>query len=114
MGEQHRPGRHSATASTSSSTTGKRKKWTIEDNKEIMFCYYKAKPDEFGYRHRLYDIWQNRNKDAKIREQNLADRARHIQRKNYMTKIQLKKLKISQKKRLENNQQKALQITTPR
>ena len=93
VGEQHRPGRHSATASTSSSTTGKRKKWTIEDNKEIMFCYYKAKPDEFGYRHRLYDIWQNRNKDAKITEQNLADRARHIQRKNYMTKVQLKEIK---------------------
>ena len=73
MVEQHRPGRQSATVQHQpSSKKEKRIKWSIDDNKEILLCYFKAEPKKLGYRKRLYKIWQERNNKPEISEQHLA------------------------------------------
>ena len=91
VGEQHGPGHQSTTAK---SNDRKRLQWTVQDNKELMFCYYRSQyPVQRGYRKRLFEIWQERNKNPAITEQNLADRARIIQKKNWITKIQLDEIR---------------------
>ena len=92
VGEQHRPGRQSATAQT----TTKRIQWTVEDNKELMLCYYKSRhPSKNGYLKRFYQLWQNRNDNQNVTKQNLADRARKIENKGWIfTKLELEEIKL--------------------
>ena len=93
VGAQHRPGHQSTTAET---TDRKRLQWTVQDNKELMFCYFQSQhPVQRGYRKRLFEIWQKRNNRPAVTEQNLADRARIIQKKNWITKLQLEEIKKS-------------------
>ena len=93
--EQHRPGRQSATVQKQTSSKNKRTKWSIDDNKEIMFCYYKSEPKKFDYLKRLYKIWQKRNNKPEVTKDILSDRARWIIRTNYFTKIQLDEIQES-------------------
>ena len=88
-GEQRGPDRISATAEP---PKRKRRKWTVEENKEIMFCYYQSKPSEINYRKRMHEIWQTRNNQPLVTEGNLADRVPLIKNK-YLTKVQLKEIK---------------------
>ena len=116
VGEQHRPGRQSATAQTSKK---QRLHWNIKENKELMFCYFKSRhPSHRGYIKRFYELWQQRNNRPDISDQNLADRARLIQKKThkYFTKIQLKEIKDLAEgkvsKPAENSPDNELEITT--
>ena len=96
MVEQHRPGRQSATVQHQpSSKKEKRIKWSIDDNKEILLCYFKAEPKKLGYRKRLYKIWQERNNKPEISEQHLAGQAYVLLKpeKKYFTKPQLDEIK---------------------
>ena len=39
----------------------KRKQWSRNLNKEVMYCYYKARRDQpRGYRKRMHQLWQQR------------------------------------------------------
>ena len=101
MAKQHGPGRQSATAE---STKPKgRRKWTLEENKEVMFCYYKSKPkDKSGYLKRFYNIWQERNTNPAITGQNLADRVRYLTKS---TKPMFSKMQLQEIEDLANNQE---------
>ena len=91
-GEQRGPDRISATAGPRKRR--KRRKWTTEENKETMLCYYQSKPHESKYRKRMFQIWQARNDQIEISEQNLADRANLIRNSTtYLTKLQLAEIK---------------------
>ena len=104
VAQQRGPSRYEATANTS--RTRKRLQWTIEDNKETMFCYYQSEPTKRGYRKRLNEIWQARNNKPNITEQNLADRAKLIQKKQWMTKVQLDEIKDLAEGKTSMNQNK--------
>ena len=40
-----------------SSNTKTRKKWSTSQNREVMVCYYKPRPEKWGYRKRFHSIW---------------------------------------------------------
>ena len=44
-----------------SGTTHGRRKWTYEENTELMHCFYLAKLDGVGYRDCLKSPWDSRN-----------------------------------------------------
>ena len=51
VGKQRGPGRHPATA---------RGKWSKEDNKMAILCYFKAKEGpNIGYRKRMHPYWKD-------------------------------------------------------
>lgn len=75
MEQQHRPGRHPATAERQF----KRLVWSKEDNKRLFECYIRIEPEKRGYRKRLFDLSKAHNTDdelAEVTEQRLADQVR--------------------------------------
>ena len=60
------PGRHPATAhkegrhqeEEARTQTGRRRKWTTEENKMLMECCYRSEPANRGYRQRLHQLWR--------------------------------------------------------
>ena len=112
-GEQHRPDRI-LTTMAQPSTSGKRHQWTVQENKELMFCYYHSRhPVQRGFRKRFFEIWQSRNNNPAVTEQNLADRARLIQKKNMITKLQLQEIKKSAEGNDNQNHSSNEEITAP-
>lgn len=45
----------------------KRKKYTKQDNKEIMTCYYKSSPTKGGYMKRVFRIWKVKHLESESR-----------------------------------------------
>ena len=94
VGEQRRPGRHSATA---------RLNWTKEINKLVMECFYLSKPFDDngkpvrGYRQRMYRIWKEKC-PFETTEQRLCDQARSIRKNGWLSDIELEEI---QRKLLE-------------
>ena len=54
MAQQHEPGRQQATARRI------RRKWSQDDNKIFMECYYSSEPGRNGYRKRMHNVWISR------------------------------------------------------
>ena len=81
--EQRGPGRQRATA---------RRKWTTQDNVCIMKCYYMSDPDMRGYRKRMYNIWRTEG-SFEATEQRIVDQVKNIQRKGWLSKLQLEVIK---------------------
>ena len=50
MAQQHEPGHHQATARRI------RRKWSQDDNRIVMECYYRSEPGRIGYRKRMHSI----------------------------------------------------------
>ena len=86
--EQHRPGRHPATA---------RLKWTKEINKLVMECFFLSKPFDDngkpvrGYRQRMYRIWKEKC-PFEVTEQRLTDQARAIRKNGWLSDIELEEI----------------------
>ena len=83
MDQQHRPGRHPATAELRQRRLG----WTKEDNKRLFECYARSKPERRGYRKRLLDLWKAYNTNTElteVTEQRLADQVRQIKNKKWL------------------------------
>ena len=76
MVQQHGPGRDQVTA-----TMTRRSKWTQEDNRMVMKCYYESVPSKNGYRKRMLQLWLQMDKFF-VTEQRLVDQASQIRKKN--------------------------------
>lgn len=86
--------------------TASRRKYTREDNKAVMRCYFRSEPDKIGYRKRMWELW----KDAggfEISEQRIADQARTILRKEWFTTEELDEIKNDQ----DNEEESLMDIT---
>ena len=81
-GRQPDPGRHPTTA---------RIRWSKETNKLVMKCYLMSQPKKWGYRSRMLDIW-DRQGGARVSEQRLADQARLIMKKGWLTQLEIEEL----------------------
>ena len=82
-GQQPDFGRHQATA---------RMKWNKEVNKIVMRCFYRSEPAKRGYRKRMLSIW-NELGVFEITEQRLADQERAIRTNEWLSEIELEKIK---------------------
>ena len=69
-----------------------RNKWSIQDNICVMTCYYQSRPGVRGYRQRLHAFWEEKGL-FQVREQRLRDRVRMIQRKGWLSQLQLEEIK---------------------
>ena len=78
-------GRHPITGHT-------RRKYARDDNRAIMECYYRSKPESRGYRKRMHTIWKERDM-FDISEQRLVDQARTIIKKEWFTSEELDEIK---------------------
>ena len=76
-----------------SGTTRGRRKWTYEENTELMHCFYLAKLDGVGYRDRLKSLWDSRNPaKSAITVNILCCHARDIQVSHLLTDFDLKQI----------------------
>ena len=73
-GKQPAPGRYPAAAAQESGSRQGRRKWSVEENKALMECYFKSIPEKRGYRQRMLRLWDEKGM-AKVTEQRLADQA---------------------------------------
>ena len=76
-----------------SGTTRGWRKWTYEENTELMHCFYLAKLDGVGYRDRLKSLWDSRNPaKSAINVNTLCCHARNIQVSHLLTDYDLKQI----------------------
>jgi len=87
--QQRRPGCHLTTA---------KRKWTKELNVKVMECYFLSNPLDKngrpvrGYRQRMHRLWKDSGM-FDIREQNLCDQARAIQKNEWLSVVELEMIK---------------------
>ena len=72
--------------------TTRRRRYTREDNRVILMCYYKSRPDEKGYRQCMYNIWKDQS-EFDITEQRLADQVRTIKKNKWFTTEEMDEIK---------------------
>ena len=85
MVQQHGPGRHPATARRT------RRKWSHEENRVVMECFYKSTPKKIGYRKRMHNLWSEQGMFI-ITEQRLADQ---IIKKKWLSELELEAIRRS-------------------
>ncbi len=66
--------------------------WTHKDNMEVMYCYYKARPMERGFRNRMAKEWKTRG-NFDCTQQQLASREKYIRDKNLLTEFELQTIR---------------------
>ena len=74
----------------------RRRRWTKQDNERVMRCYYYATHSSFpsiGYRIRMLTRWESDSPPFQATEQRLADQARNIRKKGYLSAVELDALK---------------------
>ena len=73
MGEQDGPGHHGTTAARRKM----RRKWSQEENKAVMQCYYRIDYRKSRYRKRMHTIW-NEIGMFNVTEERLVDQKNNI------------------------------------
>lgn len=83
--------------SSNTENTDLRRKWTFEEQCELMFCYFKAKAGGPGYIKRLYNIFVERNpnnpKTRKFDGNTLSNQARTIMSRKLISDETLSEIK---------------------
>ena len=78
---------------TSTELQSKRHHWKRAENEKLMLCYYAAKPNVYGFRKQLHDLWYKRNGNSAIyssfNEQRLFGQARSLLQHEYFTDPEL-------------------------
>ena len=70
-----------------------RRRWSHEENCELMRCYYHARVAGRGYQKRFKDLWDIRNPDKSFRTMNnLCCQARNVIHSHLLTEAELKDL----------------------
>ena len=87
MVQQHGPGRHQATAAVT-----RRRKWTQDDNRMVMKCYYESVPSKNGYRKRMLQLWLQMDKFP-VTEQRLVDQANQIRKRKWLSDLEMEEIK---------------------
>ena len=85
--EQDGPGHHRTTADRRTT----RRKWSQEENKVVMQCYYRSEYGRNGYRKRIHVIW-NEMGMFNVTEQRLVDQKNNILRRKWLSDLELKEI----------------------
>ena len=85
MAQQHGPGRHPTTAGRM------RRKWTQQENRIVMECFYLSDPKTRGYRKRMHMLWKDR-KMVNVTEQRLIDQKNQIIKKQWLSSLELEEI----------------------
>ena len=85
IAQQDGPGRHQATAARI------RRRWSQNDNRIVMECYYQSEPRKIGYRKRMHQLWIDREMFP-VTEQRLLDQKSQIVRKQWLSRLELEEI----------------------
>lgn len=85
MGDQSTPGRHPTTAVRT------RRKWSQQDNKSVIECFYRSNPKKAGYGKRMYALWIEMGM-FNVTEQRQMDQKNQILKKQWLTEIELEEI----------------------
>ena len=88
MAQQHGPNRHPGTARRTI------QKWSHEENRVVMKCFYRSNPKKIGYRKRMHNLWIEQGMFT-ITEQRLIDQKSQIIKKKWMSDIELEAMRRS-------------------
>ena len=88
MAQKHEPCPHQATARRIS------RKWSQDDNRILMECYYRSELGRIGYRKRMHSICTSNNMFP-VTEQRLIDQKNQIRRKQWLCNLELEEIKQS-------------------
>ena len=88
-GQQPVPSRHQTTVQRRV-----RRKWSQEDNRRVMECYYQSVPSRNGYRKRMLQVWVERGL-FQVTEQRLVDQANQIRKKRWLSDLELEEIRRS-------------------
>ena len=91
-GQQPAPDRYPASAAQESGSRKVRRKWSIEENRVLMECYFKSILEKRGYRQRMLRLWDEKGM-VKVTEQRLADQAHTILKSKWFTAVELEEIK---------------------
>ena len=69
-----------------------KRRWTKEVNKLVMRCFYQSNTTRKGYRKRMIVIWREIG-TFEITEERLVDLARVIRTNEWLTEVELKKIR---------------------
>ena len=83
--QQDGPGRHQATAARI------RRRWSQNDNRIVMECYYRSEPRKIGYRKRMHQLWIDREMFP-VTEQRLLDQKSQIVQKQWLSRLELEEI----------------------
>ena len=85
--EQRGPGCNPATAPRI-----QRRKWSQEDNRTVMECYYQSEPRRNGYRKRMHRYWMEKEMFP-VTEQRLMDQKNNIVKKKWLSDLELEEIR---------------------
>ena len=88
MAQQHGPGRHPDTARRT------RRKWSHEENRVVMECFYQSNPKKIGYRKRMHNLWMEQGMFV-VTEQRLGDQNSQIIKKQWLSELELEAIRKS-------------------
>ncbi len=77
------------------SSSSNRKRWSKDENKALMRCYYKAATAGRGYMRRLAEEWQLVYPHSNMSAHSLAVRKRAILSQNLLTQLELEEIQRS-------------------
>ncbi|XP_063594921.1 uncharacterized protein LOC134771895 [Penaeus indicus] len=86
MAQQHEPGRHQTTARRTTT-----RKWSQEENRIVIKCYFESVPSRKGYRKRMLAAWQEREMFI-VTEQRLVDQANQIRKKKWLSDLEMEEI----------------------
>ena len=69
-----------------------RTRWTKEENKLVIRCFYQSDPTRGGYQKRMIAIWREIG-TFEIKEQRLADQARVVRTNEWLTEVELEEIR---------------------
>ena len=67
-------------------------KWTREENKKLMVCYYKSKPKQKGFMRRMEMLWRENHPTATLDLKQLDNHRYSIMKKNLLSDLELEEL----------------------
>ena len=74
--------------------TTRRRRWTTEENRDVMICFYRAKAQGRFFGKRMFELWSMKYPNIKLDEKRLTAQKNTTLRKKWFTKIELEELEI--------------------
>ena len=69
--------------------TSTRKKWSIEENRDVMICFFRVKTKERYFGKRMYELWLEGHQYLHVEEKRVNAQTNTILRKRWFTSVEL-------------------------
>ena len=96
---------------TTNQTSRSRRKWSTDENKDVLMCFFKAKTEGKYFGKRMNELWIEKHPDINVGEKRLTLQKNMIIKKKWFTDVELDQIKYQATKELtEVNDEHPLDI----